>query len=120
VSNGKGVRVEDGRGVGVVLGMDCKEVGCARFRAERSAARWSAGVTGRKTEVTGVFRAADHAFAPAGEAFSGRPASCTMSGMGTQRLAGTVILGLLLLLLLVGAWLAGPATTLLPDPMLAP
>jgi hypothetical protein len=40
--------------------------------------------------------------------------------MGTQRLAGTVILGLLLLLLLIGAWLAGPGATLVPDPMLAP
>jgi hypothetical protein len=43
-----------------------------------------------------------------------------MASMGTQRLAGTLFLVLLLLLLLVGAWLAGPATTLLPDPMLAP
>jgi len=40
--------------------------------------------------------------------------------MRTERLATTLMFGLLLLALFIGAWLAGPATPWRPDPMIAP
>jgi hypothetical protein len=40
--------------------------------------------------------------------------------MASPRLASTLLFGLLVLLLLIGAWLASPGAALPPDPMLAP
>jgi hypothetical protein len=40
--------------------------------------------------------------------------------MDAQRMMSTLLFGLLLLALLIGALLSGPSASLLPDPMIAP
>jgi hypothetical protein len=57
---------------------------------------------------------------PPAKGVAAGPLFASILEVDVQRAMSTLIFGLLLLALLIGAWLAGPGATLLPDPMIAP